>query len=276
MKKTIAKWFILTALLCYVGFITAWARTRADARTCTSIDVEILHNSSPDSLTLRGVMQEISKYPRPIVGQPASKLRVADIERYLGRLSNFESIQCALSPTGRLIIKVTPVVPVLRVFDGADSYYVNKDGKRVAANAEFFVDVPVVSGHFSKNFSPLELMPVVRYIQNDSTLRTLFSMVSASDRSNIFLTPRIAGHVVNIGDTTSLPSKFHNLMLMYRKVMPFKGWLTYDTISVKFRDQIVASRRDKSPVFAPVVFEETEDPEEASLPTDDSPTTANP
>lgn len=280
MKMTIAKWLLLTALLCYVGFITAWARSLADARTCTSIDVEILHTSAPDSITLRGVMQEISKYPRPIVGQPASKLRVGEIERYLGRLSNFESIQCALSPAGKLIIKIVPMVPVLRVFDGPESYYINKDGKRIEANADFFVDVPVVSGRFSADFSPIELLPVVRFIQADSTLRTLFSMVSATNRDNIMLTPRIQGHLVCIGDTTSLPSKFHNLLLMYRKVMPFKGWMTYDTISVKYRNQIVASRRDKTPAFAPVVFEENEDPEEASLPTDDSPNntanTANP
>ena len=273
MKMTIAKWLLLTALLCYVGFITAWARSLADARICTSIDVEIIHTSAPDSLTLRGVMQEISKYPRPIVGQPASKLRVGDIERYLGRLSNFESIQCALSPAGKLIIKIVPMVPVLRVFDGAESYYLNKDGKRIEANADFFVDVPIVSGRFSKDFSPIDLLPVVRHIQGDSTLRTLFSMVSASDPDNIMLTPRIQGHVVCIGDTNALDSKFHNLMLMYRKVMPFKGWTTYDTISVKYRRQIVASRRDKTPVFAPVVFDETEDPEEASLPTDDTPQT---
>ena len=49
--------------------------------------------------------------------------------------------------------------------------------------------------------------------------------------------------------------------------MPFKGWNYYDTISVKFRGQIVATRRDKKPLypFEPIV--EEEDPEAASLPT---------
>lgn len=33
---------------------------------------------------------------------------------------------------------------------------------------------------------------------------------------------------------------------MYRKVMPYKGWEAYDTISLKFEGQVVATRRDKS------------------------------
>ena len=56
------------------------------------------------------------------------------------------------------------------------------------------------------------------------------------------------------------------LQLFYRKVLPKKGWNEYDTISVKFKDQIVATRRIK-PVIAPVeTVEEEIDLEEQTLP----------
>ena len=36
------------------------------------------------------------------------------------------------------------------------------------------------------------------------------------------------------------------MLLFYRKVMPEKGWMTYDTISVKWNYQVVASKRTKA------------------------------
>jgi hypothetical protein len=52
---------------------------------------------------------------------------------------------------------------------------------------------------------------------------------------------------------------------MYSKVIPYKGWETYDTISVKFNGQIVATRRDKSNLINYEMPVEEEDPEEATL-----------
>ncbi|MDE6217654.1 MAG: hypothetical protein K2F64_01485, partial [Muribaculaceae bacterium] len=44
-----------------------------------------------------------------------------------------------------------------------------------------------------------------------------------------------------------------------------RGWETYATISVKFRGQIVAPRRDKTPLHPLAEIEEEVNPEEASL-----------
>ncbi len=43
----------------------------------------------------------------------------------------------------------------------------------------------------------------------------------------------------NLGD------KFDRLRLAYKKILPVKGWDFYDTLSVKWRGQVVATRRVK-------------------------------
>lgn len=274
MNKTVGKWLILIALLAYVGFATAWARSRAESRRCSGLEVIIDRGTSADTLTRRGVIKELLNSRKKFMGLPASRVDVNGIEYYLSRFSNFEEVECMMTSSGKLRIRVRPMVPELRVFDGTQSYYINKDGKRIDANADFFVDVPVVSGHFSRRFPAASLLPVTRHIAADSVLSQLFSMVYADSPDNIILIPRLAGHVVNIGDSHNLPEKFHNLMLMYRKVMPYKGWETYDSISVKFKGQIVATRRDKTPAFLPPAIEEETDLEESTLPEDDSPQAA--
>lgn len=262
----ITKWFILGALLCYAAGMTVWAHREAKRHVCTGIEVEVEGSRAIDSVIRHGVTEELRDYPRRIVGTPLQQLSTVDVERYLSRYSNFESVNCMVSSRGKLIIKIVPLVPVMRVFFANNSYYINKDGKHIASNAEFYSDVPVVSGRFNRHFQPKAVLPLVNYVSADPMLGELVSMIVAEDKDNLILVPRIRGHVVNFGDTTRLDEKKRALMMFYRQVMPYKGWNEYDTISVKFRGQIVATRRDKTRLNHAEEYVEEEDLEEATLP----------
>lgn len=266
MRKTIFKWLILTFLFAYITAITIWAHGEADKLVCTGIDINIVSAGKADAVTVNGVRQEINKFPGKIVGVPTSLLNTQKIEDYLSRLSNFEDVECSVSTTGKLNVDIIPMIPELRIFEGNRSYYINKVGKTIESKPSFFVDVPVASGNFSGSFKPKDLLPLTRFIQNDPVLSQLVGMVEVIDDDNIILIPRIHGHVINFGDTTRLMEKRNAIVSMYRKVMPYKGWNTYDTISVKFRGQVVATRRDKNRNLHSLPVEEDIDPEEATLP----------
>ncbi len=273
MRKTIFKWLILTSLFAYIACITIWARGEAAKLTCSGIEIKIESAGKADSVTINGVKQELAKFPKKIVGTPLPRLNTREIENYLAAFSNFEDVECSLSTTGKLKVDIIPMIPELRVFDGEMSYYINKDGKRIESKPNFFVDVPVVTGNFTPSFTPRNLLSVSRFIQRDPILKHLVGMIEVRDADNIILIPRIHGHVINLGDTTNLQEKRQAIVTMYRKVMPYKGWDTYDTISVKFRRQIVATRRNKARNLHSLPVEEDVDPEEATLPEVESPAT---
>ncbi len=264
--RKILKWVIFAMLLCYAAGMTVWAHREASLHVCTGIEVHVDGSAAMDSVIRHGVTEELRDYPQRIVGTPLHQLSTVDVERYLARYSNFESVHCMISSHGKLIIKIVPLVPVMRVFFADNSYYINKAGKHIASNAEFYSDVPVVSGNFSRKFPPSSVLPLVNYINSDPMLSELVSMVVAENRDNLILVPRIRGHVINFGDTTRLDEKKRALTLFYRQVMPYKGWNEYDTISVKFRGQVVATRRDKTRLNHAEEYVEDIDLEEATLP----------
>lgn len=266
MRKTILKWLILTSLFAYVTGMTIWAHGEAAKLTCKGIDINIVAAGKADAVTINGVQQELAKFPKKIIGTPLNQLNTREIETYLSAFSNFEDVECYLSTAGNLNVDIVPMIPELRVFDGDNSYYINKVGKRIESKPNFFVDVPVVAGNFNDSFTPRNLLSVSRFIQKDPILKHLVGMIEVIDEDNIILVPRIHGHVINLGDTTNLPEKRQAIVTMYRKVMPYKGWETYDTISVKFRGQIVATRRNKARNVHSLPVEEDVDPEEATLP----------
>lgn len=268
MRKTITKWLILTALFTYITAITIWAHGEASRHACQGIDVTIASTHRVDSVTIHGVKYELSKFSKKIEGTQLERINTKEIENYLRQLSNFENVECTLTTDGMLAVSVVPMIPEIRVFDKDKSYYINKDGKLIESKANFFVDVPVVCGNFSETFPAKSLLPVTRFIQNDPTLRQLVGMVEARNADNIILVPRIHGHVINLGDTTRLGEKRRALMTFYRKVIPYKGWEEYDTISVKFKGQIVATRRHKAPTVHGEAYEEEFDPDESTLQSD--------
>lgn len=264
MKKTILKWILLLLLMGYATWMIIWTHERARRDVCVGFDVEVKGNSLMDSIVRKGLETELRNYPKRIAGTPIMELDADKIEKHLKGMNLFEEVSCMLTSDNRLLVQAVPVVPVMRIFTNDKSYYINKSGKYIEALPEFYTNVPIVSGNFTKKFTPKEVLPLVQKIESNEFLREVTGMIIANDRNNLLIVPRIRGHVVNFGDTSRLDEKIDMLKLFYRKVMPKKGWNVYDTISVKYRDQIVATRRIK-PVVKQEAAEEEVDLEEQSL-----------
>lgn len=189
--------------------------------------------------------------------------RTFDLRSLEARLAASDKLQDAnvtLLTNGRLQIDVTPMVPVARVFEpGKPSYYINATGKRISAELRYHIDVPVLVGEFDSIYPAKRLLPLLDYIASHRKAGAMVATVTQKADGNIIIVPTIAGHVVNFGDTTRVAEKFAMLRAFYRRVAPVKGWDTYDTIAVKWRGQVVATRRDKSvaPAPAPILEEQS-------------------
>lgn len=150
---------------------------------------------------------------------------------------------------GRILIKVDPMEPVARVFEhDGGSYYINREGKRIGANARYHMDVPVILGNFNNDslFSAKDVIPLLDWLEDHPKWNNLVSAIKVESPTNVLLIPIVRGHVVNLGRIRNLDSKFDRLQKMYSKVLPTRGWETYDTISLKWGGQAVASRRHKN------------------------------
>lgn len=178
-------------------------------------------------------------------GAPRSSVSLRSIEAGLNASDKIESANVAMLNDGTLAIDVLPMVPVARVFEkgGHKSYYINALGKRIGAEARFHIDVPVVCGTFTPERPASRLLPLLSYIAADPQLDALVSTVVSEPDGDIIIVPAMRGHVINFGDTADMPDKFARLQRFYRTVPAVRGWESYDTISVKWRGQVVANRR---------------------------------
>ena len=250
---------VILAVALTVGIL--WAREKSRGELCTAVDVEVVNADSTSFVTPQGVLTDLKSQGIKIVGKHMGDINASDIEEALKVSPYLENADIVKCQNGKVLIRVSQLVPVLRVFDGEESYYLNKAGKRMAATTYYHCDVPVVQGHFTRKYPATRLLPLIDYVESDSLLHSLVTMYQVRDTNNIILIPDISGHVVNIGNADGFENKFAKLKLFYREVLPKRGWNTYDTISVKWNHQIVATRRIKA--VEEVLPDHSEDDEQA-------------
>ena len=59
----------------------------------------------------------------------------------------------------------------------------------------------------------------------------------------MMMVPKVGDHVIELGAVDDLDNKFSNLLTFYRKGMPRAGWNTYSKISLKFKGQVVCTKK---------------------------------
>ena len=242
MKKVI----IYISIILLAAYMTAaffYTEKLSAEEKCLDVSISIAQRDSVNFVTPGFIANELALMKLNPEGKFIKEISTDSIERAFKGKDYVEDAQCYISGSNTVKIEIEPIKPVIRLFKNGKSYYMNRNGKLIKTDARFFIDLPVVSGNFSGDFTPERLLPMVSYIESDPVLKNLVSAIEAKDSNNIFIIPNIAGHVVNMGTADSYESKFAKLMRMYREVMPVKGWDTYDTLNLKWDHQIVATKR---------------------------------
>lgn len=234
---------ILAIGLIVVGVI--WSNHQLSGDKCRYINIDIVNNENVSFVTEGHIINILNNAELNPEGKPITEINTSIIEKTLNQSEYIEKAECVMLSNNNIRIIVTQLIPVLRVFDGSESYYLNKNGKRMKANGRFHADVPIVSGKFNNHADALWVKPIAEFVNQDKDLQELVTMYSVRDSNNILIVPCIYGHVINFGDNSNIENKFAKLKKFYREVMPKKGWLTYDTITLKWSHQIVANRRSK-------------------------------
>lgn len=247
-KDSVIKLILSVLLAVYLVVTLSMTRAAARADRYSNLQIELRDSLGSGFVTEADIDRVCGNLMHAVATLPADSLPIALIERRLMEMPQIESANVCRLNDGTLRLDVTPMIPVARVFEPGTgrSYYINASDKRVDADVRYHVDVPVVIGRFDSTYHASSLLPMLSHIAADPTANALVSTITASRSGDIMIIPVIRGQVINFGDTSAVADKFDRLKSFYRQVMGAKGWNYYDTISVKWAGQVVATRRQHS------------------------------
>lgn len=152
--------------------------------------------------------------------------------------------QAATTIGGEVVIFAEQRHPIVRICANNKEYYLDTEGKILPLSPVGDPDIIVASGNIKpKAQGANHVWQLALYLHSHPEVGVLFDQIYRSSSGDLYLTPKIGNHVVEIGTPNNLPSKFHNLMALYTRGLPQAGWETYSKVSVKYRDQVVCTRR---------------------------------
>lgn len=255
MRRPLVNAILAGVIVVYLAIMLPLTNHAEENDTFGAVQIDIVDTEGRGFITADEIYSALDRHFGDMNAVRRGDFNTLTCQEILGEINRVERVKCLILNDGTLRITVDPIDPVARVFEPSGSVYVNAEGKRVDALAAYHVDVPVVTlTHRADSATVGYLMPLLRAVKTNANANAIVSTIRIDSRGDIIIIPNIIGHVINFGDTTLIDNKFARLQTFYRDVMPVRGWSAYDTVSVKWRGQIVATRRDKAvPIERPVI-----------------------
>jgi hypothetical protein len=154
MKLKTIIWCISSLLLvAYLVAIFFWVGDAFRGSQCTGMETYVADTATNHFVTIPEISREIDSLPSRCQGMLLRDINTDSIEKKLNSIDKIESASCVKLNNGKVIVSVNPMRPVARVFEKEVSYYINCEGKRISADARYFLDVPVISGQFDSDYN---------------------------------------------------------------------------------------------------------------------------
>ncbi len=152
---------------------------------------------------------------------------------------------------GVLHVDVAMREPVARLMNnsGAD-VYLDPDGIKFPVSSLHSANVVLVRGDFDEAVADtfscetvLAALPVLNFIHRDSYWNNYFSEVKIEGDGELILIPRRDNMDIEFGYPVRVAEKFTSLKAFLSQVMPHADRPRFKQISVKYKGQVVASKR---------------------------------
>ncbi|HCQ29109.1 MAG TPA: hypothetical protein DIU39_02410 [Flavobacteriales bacterium] len=197
------------------------------------------------------------------LGKPIISFKLNELEKIIANHPDIEKAQIYKSINGVLNVEIVQRRPIVRVFSADESYYIDENGKLMPVSKRFTARVPVVSltqkepyGIWYKyNFASQipdslahktlldDAFKIARFVRQDKFLNAQIEQLFVNKELDWVLIPKVGNHTIVLGSAEDLEAKFKKLKLFYKKAMKNIGWDKYRTINLKYKNQVVCTKK---------------------------------
>lgn len=138
--------------------------------------------------------------------------------------------------------------PVARIFDiNGKSCYLDSTlhtmpvGVGYAYPVPVFTSVPLLAGDSFQRMLHAKIAFVSEVIGRDSFWKAQITQIDVQPDQTFIMIPLFGNQKILVGDTTMLNEKLSNLFAFYKNISSQIGWDKYETLDVRYKNQVVAS-----------------------------------
>lgn len=201
-----------------------------------------------------------------ILNTSLKNIDVNGLEKALNSHPAVENADIAVDVNGDVNIDVTQRTPLVRVMNlDGESYYIDDKSKLMPLSDKYTARVLIATGYivepfasryqFSVNdiikhevFSKVSVLDdiytISAFIAKDSVLASLIHQINVTPDKELELYPSIGNHKIIFGEAKDFEEKFEKLKLFYTEGLnKTDGWNKYSTINIKYKNQVVCTKK---------------------------------
>ena len=263
MKKifNIVIWILLVS-----GLVVSLAFVEIEQKKmkCSSLQIEVNHEDGNYFVESDDVKNIIFNTGDSIINQPLGDIKISYLEKLIDNHSAVANAQVYKTIGGQVKVRVKQRFPIIRIFNARnESFYIDQDGYfmplasnytsrvliangRIYAGSEMFNKINVYDlmkvDSISKKTIVDDLFLLAKYISADEWRKAQFQQVFIDENGEFELIPRVGNHRILIGDITDIEEKIEKLKVFYLEGLSKTGWNEYQTINLKFKNQVVCTK----------------------------------
>ena len=144
--KVLLRFLLMVVLVIYLFVAFFVLRSHAAEEKCLDLQVEVLDSATHHYVSPADVYGYIEEYDLDPCGKPMGEVNTEDMERTLMLNGVLGSVECYKKAGGTVCVEVTQRIPVMRVMANGSNYYVDTEGHRIVALAQYRTPLPLVTG----------------------------------------------------------------------------------------------------------------------------------
>nr|WP_320023195.1 hypothetical protein [uncultured Draconibacterium sp.] len=250
MIKKFAKIGGLLMLLVFLLVTLAFTSLKYNHVNCNDIQI----NYNPEEVIKVNpaeLLKLVKSVDKDIIGKDFDSINTVQIEQALEKheailkAEVYKVVTRTDSATfkGVLAIDLKHRKPVVRIFSNKGNYYLDEFGGKIPVSTNYAANVLVVTGDISEEYAKETLLPCVLTIENDEFWKAQIEQIHVQKDGDVLLIPLVGDHTIEFGTLENYQEKLRNMKAFYKQILAKNNWNKYKTISLKYKDQVIAKRR---------------------------------
>ncbi len=251
--NTIIRILWIAGLFLFLGLVLS-AVERKRSSDSSELKITVMDSVQMHFVRVQDIKSTLKRrFGHVLDGVPIRSLDVQEVEGVLEKDPFIREADVFIDAQNDINVTVWQRRPLVRVIDNAgNNYYLDEEGEYMPMSANYTARVPVATGRitsYHQNYQELEkhilkdLLKLIKAIHSDKLLSALIEQIYVDGEEEFSMVPKVGSYRVVIGKTDRLEEKLKYFKVFYKEGLPYEDWKKYSIINLKFRGQVVCTKR---------------------------------
>ncbi|CVK15737.1 cell division protein FtsQ [Apibacter mensalis] len=233
----------ISLLVILLGFMMKFAVRRHNEKNIDNVNIHIENSDYVHFITnamITDIINQSSKNGKKII--KIKDIDISKTEKNLDTVPFISNSNVYIDLNGSININVGQKIPVARIKTPNEEFYLDQFGTKFPLSKNFSLPCLIVCGEI-KAEEYKKLVKLTRLITEDDILKNHIISIDKDKKNNYNLLLNVTGGYIEYGDLKNNHQKLTNLKEFYKQYLDYVGFGVYKKISLKYDNQIVATKR---------------------------------